>query len=101
MPAPPAPTKEASETLTKRQIQEFITEHFGFAPESFTARAVDLANDVIYNTMDQIEKVVHDRLGNDDSIELVELHFEASNADGVLIRGKGTASARDAARVTS
>jgi hypothetical protein len=68
MPALPPPPNEA---LTKRQIQEFITEHYGFAPESFTARAVDLANDVIYNTMDQVEKVVHERLGSDDSVELV------------------------------
>jgi Mis12 protein len=90
MPAPPAPIKEASETLIKRQIQEFITEHFGFAPESFTARAVDLANDVIYNTMDQIEKVVHDRLGSNDSIELVEfLSAARKHAEDALTNACG------------
>lgn len=54
---------------------EMLCEHFGFVPHAFTRRAVDLANEVIYSTMDSIEKVVKERLGDSGEVDKVLLPF--------------------------
>lgn len=56
---------------SEQQQQEVLMEHFGFTPQSFTRRAVDLGNEVIYQAMDSIEKVVKGKLGNSDQVEKV------------------------------
>lgn len=42
--------------LQVHQVQtDLSTELFGFAPTAFTARVVDVANEVIYDVIDKIE----------------------------------------------
>lgn len=42
--------------LQVNQVQiDLSTELFGFAPTTFTARVVDIANEVIYDVIDKIE----------------------------------------------
>lgn len=47
------------DSLSDAQVQQvqtdLSTELFGFAPTSFTARVVDVANEVIYDVIDKIE----------------------------------------------
>lgn len=47
------------DSLNDAQVQQvqtdLSTELFGFAPTSFTARVVDVANEVIYDVIDKIE----------------------------------------------
>lgn len=63
--------KEASESEAKRKLHEFITEHYGFSPENFTSRAVDVANDVIYDTVDKVEAMVVHKFGESNELDLV------------------------------
>ena len=51
-------------------------EHFGFVPQAFTRRAVDLGNEVLYSTMDSVEKVVKERLGATPEVEKGLLRLE-------------------------
>lgn len=55
------------------KIAEVLMEHFGFVPQAFSRRASDLSNEVLYSTMDSIEKVVKDRLGSSEDVEKVRL----------------------------
>jgi hypothetical protein len=52
-------------------VQEVLMEHFGFTPSAFSRQAVDFANDVIYQAMDSIDKVVRAQLGTSDEVDKV------------------------------
>lgn len=51
-------------------------EHFAFVPQAFTRRAVDLGNEVLYSTMDSVEKVVKERLGATSEVDKGLLRLE-------------------------
>lgn len=70
-------------------------EHFGFVPQAFSRRASDLANEVLYSTMDSIEKVVKERLGSSENVDKVRWHEELLQRE--LTWDAGPLHPRDAA----
>lgn len=64
-------------------MQELISEQFNFAPAAFTRRAEDVANAVIYNVMEAVEKDMIARLGDTDDVKKALVSLETLLENGV------------------
>lgn len=78
-----ASAKTKMATSSERQVQELISEQFAFSPAAFTRRAEDVANAVIYNVMEAVEKDMFARLGDSDAIKKLLVSLETLLENGV------------------